>query len=116
MNNNKPVPEARLLPMMIGAPVFAAALFLFGWTASKNLSAAGPIIGILMLGAGALPIFQSCINYLVDTFRNYSASAIAANTVMRCFMAGAFPLFERASRSDSKAADQLVKSNDTRLD
>lgn len=102
--------------MMIGAPVLAAALFLFGWTASKNLSAAGPIIGILILGAGAITIFQSCINYLVDTFRIYSASAIAANTVMRCFMAGAFPLFVRASKSDPEAADQLVKLRDTRLD
>jgi len=36
-NNNKPVPEARLLPMMIGSFFFAAGLFIMGWTSDKSI-------------------------------------------------------------------------------
>ena len=36
-NNGRPVPEARLYPMMIGAFVFPAGCFLFGWTSSQDV-------------------------------------------------------------------------------
>ncbi|KAI2705858.1 hypothetical protein CBS147332_7102 [Penicillium roqueforti] len=37
-NNNRPVPEARLPPMMIGSVFFAAGLFILGWTTSMSLN------------------------------------------------------------------------------
>jgi len=36
---------------------------------------------------------QAALNYLVDTFTEHSASAIAATTFLRSTFAGAFPLF-----------------------
>ena len=36
-NKGRPVPEARLPPMMIGAPLFAAGLFIFGWTSRVDV-------------------------------------------------------------------------------
>jgi hypothetical protein len=33
------------------------------------------------------------LNYLIDTFQMYAASAVAANTFLRSAFAGAFPLF-----------------------
>lgn len=51
------------------------------------------IIGIVLTGFGFFCMFQSALNYLVDTFTRYSASAIAANTFVRSIAAGAFPLF-----------------------
>jgi hypothetical protein len=36
-NGCKPVPEARLPPMMVGSVVFAAGLFTFGWTSDKSI-------------------------------------------------------------------------------
>jgi hypothetical protein len=36
-NNNRPVPEARLPPMMIGGILFPAGLFIFGWTSNKDI-------------------------------------------------------------------------------
>lgn len=33
------------------------------------------------------------MNYLIDTFQKYSASAVAANTFLRSIFAGVFPLF-----------------------
>jgi hypothetical protein len=48
---------------------------------------------VFLTGFGFTTIFQSSLQYLVDTFTRYSASAIAANTFVRSMVAGAFPLF-----------------------
>lgn len=40
-NGGRPVPEARLPPMMLGALLFPAGLFLFGWTSNKDISVVG---------------------------------------------------------------------------
>jgi hypothetical protein len=50
------------------------------------------IIGVFFVGFGYSTIFQACLNYLVDTYQQYAASAVAANTFLRCMLAGAFPL------------------------
>lgn len=93
-NNNKPVPEARLPPMMFGSIVFAAGLFIFGWTGyRRDIHWIGPVIGAALIGLGFFTIFQAALNYLVDTFRVYAASAIAVNTFLRSCLAGGFPLF-----------------------
>ncbi|KAF5250685.1 hypothetical protein FANTH_4128 [Fusarium anthophilum] len=93
-NHYKPVPEARLPPMMVGGFAFSAGLFLFGWTSVEHVSSPWPsIIGVFLTGVGFTTIFQSSLQYLVDTFTRYSASAIAANTFVRSMAAGAFPLF-----------------------
>ncbi|MCJ1418743.1 hypothetical protein MMC32_005094 [Xylographa parallela] len=92
-NGNKPVPEARLPPMMVGSVFFAAGLFVFGWTSGKDIPWIAPVIGTVLLGFGFFTIFQSALNYLIDTFQRYAASAIAANTFLRSICALAFPLF-----------------------
>ncbi|KAJ5587703.1 Efflux pump bik6 [Penicillium hispanicum] len=92
-NNNRPVPEARLPPMMIGGFAFTAGLFIFGWTSSPHINHWPSIVGIGLVGFGFTTIFQSALNYLIDTFTRFSASAVAANTFLRSIMAGAFPLF-----------------------
>ena len=92
-NGNKSVPEARLPPMMVGSVFFTAGLFIFGWTSSKSIHWIAPLIGTALLGFGFFTIFQSALNYLIDTFHRYAASAIAANTFLRSILALAFPLF-----------------------
>ncbi|KAM3512581.1 hypothetical protein MY11210_003756 [Beauveria gryllotalpidicola] len=92
-NDNKAVPEARLPPMMIGGFAFTAGLFVFGWTSSPHINYWPSIIGIALTGFGFTTIFQAALNYLVDTFTRFSASAVAANTFLRSMLAGAFPLF-----------------------
>ena len=52
-----------------------------------------PVIGVTLQGIGFFTIFQGALNYLVDTFQRYAASAVAANTFLRSGFAGAFPLF-----------------------
>lgn len=92
-NGNKPVPEARLPPMIFGSFFFTAGMFLFGWTATREIHWIAPVIGTVLLGFGFIGVFQSGLNYLIDTFPRYSASAIAANTFMRSIFAMTFPLF-----------------------
>ena len=36
-NDNKVIPEARLMPMMIGSFFIAAGLFIMGWTAKESI-------------------------------------------------------------------------------
>lgn len=95
-NNNRPVPEARLPPMMVGSVAFAAGLFIFAWTSFPYVHWIGPIIGAVLMGFGFFTIFQASLNYLIDTFQKVSASAVAANTFLRSLFAGCFPLFTSA--------------------
>ena len=91
-NGGKPVPEARLPPMIIGGILFAIGLFWFGWTADPRFSWALPTVAAGFIGAGFNVIFQQCINFLVDTYGLYAASAVSANTFLRSLLAAAFPL------------------------
>lgn len=95
-NNNRPVPEARLPPMMIGSVFFAAGLFILGWTSEPHIFWFGPICGAVSTGLGFFTIFQAALNYLIDTFSEYSASAVAVNTFLRSIFAGCFPIFANA--------------------
>jgi hypothetical protein len=78
--------------MMIVSLSFSAGLFIFAWTIDPNFPWITPCIGTAMLSLGFFTIFQSALNYLVDTFQKYAASAVAANTIMRSIFAGAFSL------------------------
>jgi hypothetical protein len=47
-NNNRPVPEARLPPMMLGGFVFTAGLFIFACEQNKQITAYG--VEFLLMG------------------------------------------------------------------
>ncbi|KAH8203013.1 hypothetical protein TruAng_002847 [Truncatella angustata] len=66
---DRAVPEKRLPPMMLGSVLFAASLFLTGWTADPSVHWIVPIIGLYLAGTGFNTIFQAALNYLVDTFQ-----------------------------------------------
>ncbi|KAK0649614.1 major facilitator superfamily domain-containing protein [Cercophora newfieldiana] len=89
---DRAVPERRLPPMMIGSVLFAGGQFLTGWTSNPDVHWIVPCIGLVLLGTGFFTIFQAALNYLVDTFQLYAASAVAANTFLRSCFACAFPL------------------------
>ncbi|KAL8825922.1 MAG: hypothetical protein Q9170_007604 [Blastenia crenularia] len=94
-NKGKPVPEARLPPMLLGGILFVIGLFWFGWTAAPKYHWALPVVAAAFIGAGFNVIFQQCINFLVDTYFLYAASAVSANTFLRSILASAFPLAAR---------------------
>ncbi|KAI2621529.1 polyamine transporter 1 [Hypomontagnella submonticulosa] len=92
-SGDRAVPERRLPPMMFGSVLFAAGQFITGWTAEPDIAPwIVPVIGLFLSGCGFNTIFQAALNYLVDTFQTYAASAVAANTFLRSCFAAAFPL------------------------
>lgn len=92
-NSGQPLPEERLYPMMTVAWLMPAGLFVFAWTQRPTIHWIAPFFGLGMFGCGFFVIFQGCLNYLVDTYTRYAASAIAANTLLRSIFAATFPLF-----------------------
>ncbi|CAD0106389.1 unnamed protein product, partial [Aureobasidium uvarum] len=94
-NKGRPVPEARLLPMALGGVLFTIGLFWFGWTADPSIPWPSCVVAAAFIGAGFNIIFQQCINFLVDTYSLYAASAVSANTFLRSLIAGGLPLAAR---------------------
>lgn len=95
-NNDVPIPEWRLPPVMIGGVAFAIGLFWFGWSGYRaDIHWIAPTLSGLMTGFGLLCIFLQSLNYLVDAYLMFAASAIAANTFLRSLAGAGFPLFSQ---------------------
>lgn len=91
MNGGKPVPEARLPPVLGGGVLVTIGLFIFAWTGRGDQPWIAPTIGLSLLGGGFNSVFQNCLNYLVDTYGIYAASASSANTILRSILAACLP-------------------------
>ncbi|KXL47421.1 MAG: hypothetical protein FE78DRAFT_334671 [Acidomyces sp. 'richmondensis'] len=95
-NNNIPVPEWRLPPAIIGGVFFATGILWFGWAAlgyKRDIPWIAPTLSGLFTGFGIMTIFLQCLNYLIDSYLMFAASAIAANTFLRSLCGAVFPLF-----------------------
>lgn len=93
-NNNIPVPEWRLPLPMVGGIIFALGLFWFGWGGyMASTPWIVPTLAGLFIGFGIFTVFLQCLNYIIDSYLMFSASAIAANTIMRSIFGAVFPLF-----------------------
>ncbi|TGZ76252.1 MFS general substrate transporter [Ascodesmis nigricans] len=85
-------PEFRLPPMIYGSALIPIGLFWYGWTAENHVQYMAPIIGTSFVGIGLLTTFMPVLTYLVDAFEAYSASALAAATVLRCVFGATLPI------------------------
>ncbi|CAN6674676.1 polyamine transporter 1 [Trichomonascus vanleenenianus] len=97
-NGGKPVPEARLPPMILGGIIFPLGIFWFTWSGNypDKVHWICPTLSGLFTGFGLLSIFLCAINYIVDTYLFLAASALAGNTMLRSGFGAAFPLFATA--------------------
>ncbi|OJJ47008.1 hypothetical protein ASPZODRAFT_65868 [Penicilliopsis zonata CBS 506.65] len=87
------VPEERLVPMMIASVLLPVGLFWFAWTSKASTNYWPQVIAGVPIGMGILVIFMQGLNYIVDVYLMFANSAIAANTLIRSGLGGAFPLF-----------------------
>ncbi|KAK6458477.1 putative transporter [Scheffersomyces xylosifermentans] len=96
-NGGKPVPEERLPPMMIGSFFFAGGIFWLGWAGAypQNVHWMVPTVGAGFVGFGLILIFLPCMNYIIDCYLFFAASALAGNTFLRSAFGAVFPLFAR---------------------
>ena len=92
-NDNIPVPEWRIPIAIAGGVSFAAGLFWLGWTSKASIPWIVPTLSGLLTGFGVFTIFLQLLNYIVDAYLMFAASAIAANTFMRSLFGCIFPLF-----------------------
>ncbi|KAI1366395.1 major facilitator superfamily domain-containing protein [Xylaria arbuscula] len=92
-NHGVSEPEFRLASSILGAVMVPIGLFWFAWTSLSHWIL--PIIGSGIFGCGTLLVFNGVFTFLVDTYPLYAASALAANSFLRCSFAAAFPLFGR---------------------
>ncbi|OJJ43873.1 hypothetical protein ASPZODRAFT_73588 [Penicilliopsis zonata CBS 506.65] len=94
-NKGRAVPEARLPPMILGGALFSTGIFWFGWTAAPKYHWILPVTAGGFIGAGFNIVFQQCINFLVDTYGPYAASAVSGNNFLRSLLAFGLPLAAR---------------------
>jgi DHA1 family multidrug resistance protein-like MFS transporter len=93
-SGHDPVPENRLPGAIVGGVLFPIAIFWFAWTAEyDSVHWAVPTVAGCFLATSILLIFVVFVNYLVDSYLQYAASALAANTILRSACAAASPLF-----------------------
>ena len=82
-NPGKNKPEGRLQPAMIGAVLLPIGLFWFAWSTFPWVHWIVSILGGTVFGFGQVILFISLINYVVDAYTVYAASALAANAILR---------------------------------
>lgn len=94
-NAGKSVPEARLYPMMVGAIVMPISLFIFAFTTYEHhpVHWIGPMVAGVLFGFSMLIIYISANSYIVDSYANFAASAVAAKTFMRSCIGASVPLW-----------------------
>ncbi|CCE87357.1 Piso0_005907 [Millerozyma farinosa CBS 7064] len=93
----KLVPEERLFAMLVGAICLPCGIFWLSWAGkySHKVHWIVPVLGNIPIGVGLICLFLPSLNYLIECYLPFVASAMAGNTVMRYFFGGAFPLFAR---------------------
>ncbi|KAK2814053.1 hypothetical protein FQN50_000457 [Emmonsiellopsis sp. PD_5] len=93
--NGRPPAEKRLIPMMMSCWLIPIGMFIFAWTSYPRLHWIGPTIAGLPVGFGFIFLYNSCNNYLVDTYQHQAASALAAKTFLRSMWGASVVLFTR---------------------
>lgn len=85
--------EFRLRLTMASGPILTISLFWFAWTVFPNVSVWSPIVAGGLYGLGIFFIMFSLFTYMADTYGALTASAMAANTIVRSGFGVGFPLF-----------------------
>jgi len=85
-------PESRLYFACITSILLPIGLFVFGLTAGPHIHWIFPCIGIALATMGILSIYLAIFNYFADAYHQYASSALAAQSLCRNIVGGAFPL------------------------
>lgn len=94
-------PEARLDPALIGSVLLPIGLFWFAWTTYNSIHWIVSILGGAVYGFGQVLLFISLINYVVDAYTVFAASALAANAILRGLFGAALSVISLTSQTTS---------------
>ncbi|KAI0503141.1 major facilitator superfamily transporter [Xylaria bambusicola] len=85
--------ESNRVPLAaIGGPLFAISLFWLGFSAREDVHYAVPSLAGVGFGVGYQLIFMGMLNYLTDAYEIFAASASAASSSSRSYLAVLLPL------------------------
>lgn len=65
----------------------------FAWTSFRFVHWIVPIVASAFFGAGIYIVILAVLNYVVDSYQTYSASALAGVILVRNLVGAGFPLF-----------------------
>ena len=86
-------PESRLPPCCVGGVAIPIGLFWFAWTNGSNVHWIVSIAAAVPFGFGFILITLGSLNYIVDSYTIFAASALAVCVVGRATLGATFPLF-----------------------
>lgn len=81
---NPPRPEKRLELCVISSFSLVIAMFWFGWTSYASIHWISPVLAGALIGVGALGMFISLFNYVIDVYLWSAASALASMSKSLC--------------------------------
>lgn len=90
-DGERPIPEARIPPMVLGGVILPIALLWFGW--SDHVHWLSQVLACYFIGIALQLIFVSAIVYLVDVYGANSICAMSVQVVFRSLVAASFPLW-----------------------
>ncbi|KAF2101721.1 MFS general substrate transporter [Rhizodiscina lignyota] len=95
----KVTPEFRLWPAMITAPLLPISLFWLGWTNYPSISIWSGLTACFFFGAVLISMYVGAYEYIIDSYGEHAAVALASITMARYLIAGgmvmaARPMFE----------------------
>lgn len=88
-------PEFRLWPGIVTAPLLPVALFWLGWGADPRVSIWSSLGACFVFGVILIAIYVSSYEYIIDSYGDHSAIALASITTVRYLIAGAMVMAAR---------------------
>jgi signal transduction histidine kinase len=86
----------RRLPLAcIAGPFFVISAFWLGWTSRESVHWIVPTLAGILFGMGYLCLFMALLNYLVDAYEIFAASAMAAASLSRSSFGAVLPFAAR---------------------
>jgi len=92
-NDGKNTPESRIGNARWAGIALPISLFWFAWTTFTSVHWIVPILSSVLWGWAYFVLIQATTTYIVSTYMEYSASALASTAVCRNVAGAAFPLF-----------------------
>jgi hypothetical protein len=84
--------EMRRLPLAcVAGPFFVITMFWLGWASRKDIHWIVPVLSGVTFGIGYLCLFMALLNYLVDAYEIFAASAMAAASFSRSSFGAVLP-------------------------
>ncbi|KAK6530611.1 hypothetical protein TWF281_007451 [Arthrobotrys megalospora] len=88
-------PEFRLWPAMVVAPLLPISLFWLGWTNFSTVSIWSGLGACFCFGIVLIAIYVSSYEYIIDSYGDHAAIALASVTMVRYLIAGGMVMAAR---------------------